>query len=431
LERLDRAALDRWQLQRLNQLLAATLPHNRFYAGKLASVLPPRRTPDGGLQLAALDELAALPFTFKAELVDGLQQSHQPVNLTRPLPEYLRFHQTSGTHGRPLVVLDTRSDWQWWLDCWQFVLDAAGIQPGDCLLMAFSFGPFIGFWSAFEAAVHRGCRVVPGGGMSTLSRLEALRVSRATAIFCTPSYALHLAEAAAEHHTDPRTLGIRQIVVAGEPGGSIPSVRSRIEHVWNAQVLDHSGATEVGPWGYGDSAGLGLHVLETEFIAEFLSVESGAAAADGELSELVLTSLGRTGCPVIRYRTGDLVRPRRRHELLRQFVFLDGGVLGRSDDMLVVRGVNVYPSAVEQILRGFPEIVEFRLVARRLAQMDHLLVQIEDRLHEPQRVADELRLRLGLKVEVECVPALSLPRFEGKGRRFVDERRGLREDHAT
>ena len=412
LEGLDRAALAEHQLARLNRLLEAILPANHFYAEKFGQL---------DLPLASLDQLAELPFTFKDELAqqrdDGLAANH-----TFPLDQYVRFHQTSGTRGRPMVVLDTADDWQWWIDSWQFVLDAADLKPSDRAMMAFSFGPFIGFWSACDAAVARGLLVVPGGGMNTLARLELLRTSEATVVFCTPTYALHVAEVAAEHQIDVAALAVRKLIVAGEPGGSVSTVRERIEQAWGAAVLDHSGATEVGPWGYGDHEGNGLYVLESEFIAEMLSVETGRPATEGELSEIVITSLGRVGSPVIRYRSGDLVRPTWTRTGDNRFVFLDGGVLGRTDDMMVIRGVNIFPAAVEQILRSFPEVVEYRMTATKDAEMDRLSIEIEDRLDQPQRVAEELRLRLGLKIEVTAATLGSLPRFEGKGRRFIDNR---------
>jgi len=268
--------------------------------------------------------------------------------------------------------------------------------------------------------------VVPGGGMSTAVRLELLKSSKASVVCCTPSYALHMAETAAERNVDVRSFGVRTFILAGEPGGSLPAVRESIERAWGARVIDHAGASEVGPWGFGDFAGDGLYILESDFIAEFLSNETGGPARDGELAELVLTSLGRAGLPAIRYRTGDLVRVRRKHSLPRRFAFLEGGILGRTDDMLIIRGVNVFPSAIDQILRGFPEVVEYRVTAKSISSMDSLEVEIEDRMHQPSRVADELRVRLGIKVEVAEVAIGSLPRFEGKGRRFVDQRKSKR-----
>lgn len=413
LEQMSREELARHQLARLNELLSEVVPHNRFYGEKLAQI---------ELPLASLEQLASVPFTFKDELVTAPSAGEFAANLTYPLARYVRYHHTSGTRGRPMPVLDTAEDWQWWIETWQFVLDAAEVGPEDRVFLAFSFGPFVGFWSAHEAAIARGALAIPGGGMNTLARLELIRRTRATVLCCTPSYALRLAETAADNQIDPASLDIRRIIVAGEPGGSVPALRRRIESVWNARLIDHAGASEVGPWGYGDREGRGLHIAETEFIAEFLSLESGRPATDGQLAELVLTSLGRFGSPIIRYRTGDVVRPRFQSTESNRFVLLEGGVLGRTDDMLIVRGVNVFPSSVEQILRAFPEIVEYRVTVHRQNSMDLLSVEVEDRLQQPDRVARELHLRLGLKVDVRCVPLGSLPRFEGKGKRFIDQR---------
>jgi phenylacetate-CoA ligase len=371
--------------------------------------------------LASLDELAQLPLTIKDDLQPEGGEAFA-AHRTFPIEAYTRFHETSGTHGRPLAVLDTPDDWEWWIDGWQFVLDAAELTPTDRVLLAFSFGPFIGFWSAFDAIVARRALAIPGGGLSSIGRIELLRSSRATALFCTPTYALRLAEVAAQHKIDLSRSSVKTIVVAGEPGGSVPAIRARIERAWDAKVVDHAGATEVGPWGFADAAGRGLHVNESDFIAEFVSVETGRPSAEGELAHLILTSLGRVGAPVIRYRTGDLVRPTWQSVGPNRFVLLEGGVLGRADDMMIIRGVNIYPSAIEQILHGFPEVVEYRLTARKRGALDELLVEVEDHLQQPARIATEFEVRLGLTVEVRSVPATSLPRFEGKGRRFVDER---------
>jgi phenylacetate-CoA ligase len=413
LEGLDRAALAQHQIERFNRLLDVVLPSNHFYAEKLAGVRRP---------LKSLEELREWPFTYKQELIAADRGNELAANLTFPLEHYSRLHQTSGTHGRPLIVLDTAEDWQWWIEGWQYVLDAAEIGPKDRVLMAFSFGPFIGFWSAYDAIVSRGSLVIPTGGLNSVARLQLARTAQATVLCCTPSYALHLTEIAEQNQIDTASLGIRAIMVAGEPGGSLPATRARIEAGWQATLIDHAGATEVGPWGYGDAAGLGLFVNEAEFIVEFIPLQAGAAAASDGLAELVLTTLGRAGSPVIRYRTGDMARPIRRYEGGNRFVFLEGGVLGRNDDMMIVRGVNIFPSSVEQILRSFPEVVEYRMTVHKVAALDQLTIEIEDRLEQPARVAQELNLRLGLKVDVQCVPLGSLPRSDGKARRFIDRR---------
>jgi phenylacetate-CoA ligase len=415
---ISRKQLDALKLERLRGLVQTILPHNRFYAAKLARVAH---------ELPSLEALEQWPFTFKEELVEAASTGG-PGNLTWSPDRYVRFHQTSGTHGRPLPVFDTADDWAWWMACWEAILDRGGVQPGDRVLVASSFGPYAGFWSCFDAVLTRQAMAIPTGGMTTLARLELARSLGATVLVATPSYALHLAEVAADHKLDLAHLPIRLVIVAGEPGGSVPSVRARIREAWGADLLDHAGATEVGPWGVGDLSGRCLDIIEPWFHAEFLSVESGQAAGPGELSELVLTTLGRSGSPVIRYRTGDLVRPRwpTQEEIAAgacPWVRLEGGILGRTDDMLVVRGVNIFPGAIDDIVRSFPEIVEYRLTASTRESLDELKLEIEDRLADPGRVAREMQVRLGLRVEVVAVPSGSLPRFEGKGRRLVDRRR--------
>ena len=415
-----REALAARKLARLQRLLGEVLPHNAFYAAKLARIADPQG-------IASLADLGDWPFTFKEELV-GAHPSGRPGNLTWPVERYVRYHQTSGTHGRPLPVFDTAADWHWWMESWRIVLDRGGVEAGDTVLVASSFGPYAGFWSGFDAAVARGALTIATGGMTSLARLDAITERRVTVLLATPSYALHLAEVAREAKIDTAALGVRLVIVAGEPGGSMAATRRRIAADWNADVLDHAGATEVGPWGVGDLHGDGLDVIEEFFHPEFLSLESGGPAEPGEPAELVLTTLGRSGAPVIRYRTGDVVRPTWASAADVEagacpWARLEGGIVGRTDDMLVIRGVNVFPQGIDEIVRGFPEIVEHRLTASTRESLDELSLEIEDHLDDPGRVARELAVRLGLRVEVRTVPRGALPRFEGKGRRFVDCRR--------
>lgn len=403
-----------------NGLLQRVLPENRFYTAKLLEIAA---SIDSVASIDAIARLSDLPFTTKVELV-GQDAEGWAANRTYERNRYTRFHQTSGTGGRPLIVVDTPEDWQWWIDTWQYVLDAAQITTDDLCMLAFSFGPFIGFWSAFDAVLERGALAIPGGGLSTAARLERMQTLGATCLFCTPSYALRMAEVAHENGLDLSSLPTRTIVVAGEPGGSLPSVRRQIETAWDAQVLDHAGATEVGPWGYGTFSGDGLYVNEAEFVAEFIDCQTLQPAVEGAVAELVLTTLSRAGHPLIRYRTGDLVRPRwpeGGEEI--SFVYLEGGVLGRADDMLVVRGVNILPSSIEQIVRGFLEVREYRLTARKKGAMDELRLEVEANATAADRIATELQVRLGLRVEVATVASGSLPRFEGKARRFIDHRK--------
>lgn len=328
-----------------------------------------------------------------------------------------------------MAVLDTPADWAWWLTCWDFVLDAANVTPNDVALMAFSFGPFIGFWTAHDALVRRGVTVVPAGGMSSESRLRMMVDYECTVICCTPTYALHLAEVAMRMQLDLTTCPVTRLIVAGEPGGSVPATRAAIENAWGATVVDHTGASEVGAWGYGSADGRGIHVIETEFIAECVCFDGeagenpiGRIADEGEPAELVLTGLGRFGGPVIRYRTGDIVRGYRNHEQPDSFLFLDGGVIGRGDDMFVVRGVNVYPSSIEAIVRELLPTAEFRMTLTRERHMDQLAVEVESTADVAKQLSDRLANRLAMRVDVTAVEPNSLPRFEAKAKRIVDRR---------
>lgn len=421
---LDRATLESTQLDRLNAVLKRVLSENRFYQAIIA---------DHDFQLDDLQQLRELPLTTKEQLVGDLDSENFGAipagfarNLSFDIDQYCRLHRTSGTKGSPMIVLDTKEDWSWWMESWQYVLDSADLEIKDRVMMAFSFGPFIGFWSAFDAAVERGCLVAPTGAMSTQARLDLINTFRPTVVFCTPSYALHMAEVATANGFDLSTSSVKTLIVAGEPGGSIPTVRARIESQWKARVVDHAGASEVGPWGIANPGGRGIHVNEAQFIPEFLDVESGkplipdSLETEGQLCELVLTVLGRFGSPMIRYRTGDLVKPS--WQTSSSFVMLEGGVLGRTDDMMIIRGVNVFPSAIEHIIRGFPEVDEFRLTAFKKSAMDQLKIEVEDKANNPDRIRTAIERGLGLRVEVECVENDSLPRFELKGKRFIDQR---------
>jgi len=261
-------------------------------------------------------------------------------------------------------------------------------------------------------------RLIPGGGQDSLTRLASIESLGVTVLVCTPSYALHLLQVARERGVDAARLPIRLTVHAGEPGAGIPAVRARIEDGWGARAFDHAGMTEMGAYGYECQAQAGLHVNESEFIAEVIDPVTGAASREGEL---VLTNLGRLGSPLIRYRTGDRVRLAEGPCACgRTFARLEGGILGRLDDMLIVRGVNVFPSAIEAIVRRFP-VEEFRIEVFRAGELDEvrLLLEVEGGAAGALRVQEALRAGLGLRLDVAHVAAGSLPRFELKARRVV------------
>jgi phenylacetate-CoA ligase len=413
---LARKGIAERQLERLNRMLEAVVAENPFYRGKLAGA---------PLPIDSLESFRKLPFTTKQELVDD-QLAHPPfgTNLTHPLSRYTRIHQTSGTTGKPLYWLDTEESWDWWGECWKTILEAAGAEPSDRIFFAFSFGPFIGFWAGWEGARKLGALAIPGGGQSTAQRLRTILDCGATVLVCTPTYALHMASEAKKAGIELRRSEVRITIHAGEPGANIPSTKRRIEEAWGARCFDHPGATEVGAFGFECAVQPGgVHVNESEFIAEVIDPASGEPVAEGQRGELVMTNLGRTGSPVVRYRTGDIVAPGyERCACGRSFMLLRGGVLGRADDMIVVRGVNVFPSAIENIMREFSEIDEFRIELSEREEMRELKLLVEpseERAGLAEEVASRIRDRLGLRPIVETVPPGSLPRFELKAKRLL------------
>lgn len=362
-----------------------------------------------------------MPLTTKDQLAQD-QLAHPPYgrNLSFPIDRYTRFCQTSGTTGRPMRVIDTAESWQAMLDVWRIVFEQAGCQRGDRVLFAFSFGPFLGFWTAFEAAGQMGMLCLPAGGMSTSARLAMLHDNRATTVCCTPTYALHLAETATSEGIDLAGSSVERLIVAGEPGGSIPAVRGRIESAWGARLFDHHGMTEVGPVTYQDNEVPGsLRIAPGCFLTEVIDPQTGEPLPIGTQGELVLTTLRRTAWPLLRYRTGDLVQqdpadPER----------LVGGILGRIDDMRLVRGVNVYPSAVDAIVRRFGAVVEYQVQVEQAGAMCELSLTIEPTPQCPdadglcRRVGVALRDALSLRVPVHAVAPGVLPRYELKAKRW-------------
>jgi phenylacetate-CoA ligase len=419
LENTDRSLIEAHQLARLQMGLSRILPTNRFYQEKFAG--------KESLSLERLAELALLPFTTKRELV--ADQAAHPLfgsNLTYPLIDYIRLHQTSGTTGHPLKILDTQESWDWWADCWSTVYQGAGVSRNDIVFLAFGFGPFIGFWSAYEGAKKLGALTVPGGGMDSLQRLRAIQEIGATVLVCTPSYALRLAEVAQEHDMNIQDSTVRVTIHAGEPGASIPATRKRIENAWGAKTFDHAGMTEMGAFGYACSEQQGLHINEAEFFAEILDPRSGQPVEESQVGELVLTNLGRWGSPAIRYRTGDLVRHGGyRCNCGHTFLHLPGGILGRVDDMLIVRGINIYPSALADILHRFPAVAEYRVIVIREGTMDEIALEVECPPELVTDIQEELRATLQLRIPIESVEPGKLPRFELKAKRVDDRRKRL------
>jgi len=426
----NRAAIAASQLEQLRTLIAAITPDNKFYSGKFkAAAVPANFT-------SLADFSARFPFTTKQELVDD-QRTHPPygTGLTYPMERYTRYHQTSGTSGVPLRWLDTPESWNWMVGNWVEIFRAAGVGASDRIFFAFSFGPFVGFWLAFIAGQRVGALCLPGGGLSSGARLRLMFDNEATVLCCTPTYAIRLAEVAAEDGIDMGQSRVKLIMVAGEPGGSIPATRNRLKELWRGpQVFDHHGMTEVGPVSFQCPLKPGvLHIMESGYYAEVLDPKTGKPVGAGQTGELILTNLGRTGSPLIRYRTGDIVKPVEsptatetkpcacgRHDLA-----LEGGILGRVDDMIVVRGVNIYPSAVEEIIRTCGGVAEYQVVVTSPHALTEMHVTVEpaadcaDTAVLARHLEYAFSSAFSLRIPVEIAAAGSLPRFEMKASRWV------------
>ena len=414
----------RLHLDRLRDGLAEALPGNRFLARKLAGFDP--------IALRTEDDFTRLPFTTKAELAaDQAENPPYGTNLSFRPSRYVRLHQTSGTTtGHPMRWLDTAESWDWALGCWETCLTVgAGLVPGrDRFFFPFSFGPFYGFWTAFEAAARAGFLTMSGGAMPTTARVRFLLDHGATAVCATPTYALYLAEAAAAEGINLAKSAVRAVIVGGEPGACLPGTRQRIETLWGARVFDQYGMTEVGPTAVELLADPGhLHVLANELIAEVVEPMGTAPVPPGGVGELVLTNLGRFGSPLVRYRTGDLVRPSQGAADRPAAVAglrLEGGILGRTDDMIHVRGNNLYPTTIEAVVRRFPEVAEFRIVVDQSGPLTDLRIEIEpapgaSEVGLTEAVVRAVRDELLFRVEVATVPPGTLPRFEMKAKRVV------------
>ena len=414
---IDRVRLRSNQWRKLRSIVLNLATTDSFYGKKIR---------EWELKVSRLnridDFIAQVPFTSKADIqADRADNPPFGTNLTRAIHQYTRFCQTSGTStGQPMAWLDTPESWEAMLKCWQRVFEAAGLVKGrDRIFFAFSFGPFLGFWTAYEAAA-KDYLVIPAGGLSSQARLEAMARYGATVLCCTPTYALRLGELIGESSGVERmSLRINKIIVAGETGGSVPEVRSRLEKLWDSRVFDHHGMTEVGPVSYeAEDMPRQLIVLEDAYLAEVVDPKTGKEVADGECGELILSTLDRTACPLLRYRTGDWVKKK----LHRGRLILDGGILSRLDDMVVVRGVNIYPSAVEAVVRQFPEVIEFMVEQRKVDAMDEieLLVEVDGNVAKPllKKIESKLRDTFSLRIPVRLAEPESLPRHEFKAKRW-------------
>jgi phenylacetate-CoA ligase len=429
-ETMPRPELEALQVRRLQKLVEwadASVPWQA------------KRLRDAGVtadSITSLDDLRRIPFLTRDEWMDA-QLEHPPFGsiLAAPPELAVRYHMTSGTTGRtPLRVLDSMKDWEWIGEMWCYGLWGFGVRPADTVFVAFGYATFIGFWGLHYACEKLGCLTLPGGAMPTEQRVKQIVEMGATVVASTPTYALRMAQEARALGIDLASSAVERLILSGEPAGSIPATKRLIEEQWGAKAGDTAGMTELGTimiFECAEQPG-GTHIIEDHYLEEVVDPATDEPVGYGEMGERVVTSFGRGFIPVLRYRTRDLVvrQPASACSCGRTFDLYEGGIRGRVDEMRLVRGTNVYPRAVEAIVREFPEIDEFQIhlyTEGGIRDEIEILVEIPDGSAEADRIVRDLGKALadaheGLRFGVKQAEDGSLPRFELKAKRLVDDR---------
>jgi phenylacetate-CoA ligase len=429
-ETMSRDQIEALQVRKLRNLLEWTEAQVPYHS---------KRLQDSGVtadSIESLDDLRRIPFMTREEWMDGqLEQPPYGPILAAPEQSAIRYHLTSGTTGKtPIRVLDSMKDWEWIAEMWCYGFWGFGIRPSDIVFFAFSYGTFVGFWGAHYACEKMGCLVLPGGNMTTEGRVKQIIDMNATVVCSTPTYALRMAQEARSLGIDLVNGPVKRLILSGEPAGSIPATKKLIEEQWGAKAGDTAGMTELGTIMMFECERQpgGTHIIEDHYIEEVIDPGTGDPVAHGEPGERVVTSFGRGFIPVIRYRTRDLVLkiPADNCSCGRTFDIYEGGIRGRVDDMKLVRGTNVYPRAVEAIVREYEAIDEFQIhlfTAEGIRDEIEVLVEIPDQGSDNERILSGLQTSLseaheGLRFGVRQVENESLPRFELKAKRVLDER---------
>jgi phenylacetate-CoA ligase len=398
-----------------------------------------KRLRDAGVtadSINSLDDLRRAPFLTRDEwMAAQVEQPPYGAILAAPPERAVRYHMTSGTTGRtPIRVLDSMKDWDWISEMWCYGLWGFGVRPSDIVFVAFGYSTFIGFWGLHYACEKLGCLTMPGGAMTTEQRVKQIVEMGATVVASTPTYALRMAQEARSLGIDLASSAVQKVILSGEPAGSIPATKRLIEEQWGAKAGDTAGMTELGTimiFECSHQPG-GTHIIEDHYIEEVLDPATDEPVPHGEMGERVVTSFGRGFIPVIRYRTRDFVVrvPASTCSCGRTFDLYEGGIRGRVDDMKLVRGTNVYPRAVEAIVREHPEIDEFQIhlfTTEGIRDEIEVLVEIPDRGVDADALLAQLGKELaetheGLRFGVKQAEDGSLPRFELKAKRMLDER---------
>lgn len=433
LETLPHETLRGLQVKKFRRIFKWAYVHSKFHRTlyDAAGVKPE--------DIRSIEDIRAVPTVEKAMMRDIQRKDPFPYGdaLCVPLEEVSEFRQTSGTTGQPVYQADTWADWEWWSECWAFILWAQGYRPTDRVFIPFGYNIFVAFWAGHYAAEKIGAEVVPGGVLDTQARILKIDELKATAMMATPTYVLGMAATARDKMgLDPASMGIRRITCAGEPGASIPTTKKRMEEAWGAKVYDHAGATEIGAWCYEcDAQPGGLHVNEALFLVEIMDVDTGEyIEAPGRRGKMIITAFDRLAQPCVRFDSKDIIEwAADPCPCGRTFRLIKGGVVGRADDITKVKGVLLSPSAIEEVVRGMEGLGdEFEVIVDKVGDTDRITLKVEllpdhknSRPDIEGKLKDQLRLKTNLGYNLEFHDVGTLPRYEVKAKRFKD----LRETH--
>jgi phenylacetate-CoA ligase len=423
-ECMSRDTLEALQLERLQQTLKRVNEHVPCYQNKFSAFGL------GVSDIRTLDDLAKLPFTTKEDL-----RLNYPYGMFAvPMREVVRIHSSSGTTGKPTVVGYTRNDLKTWTQLAARFMTAAGVTPDDIVHIAFGYGLFTGAFGLHYGAEEIGASVIPISSGNTDKQIMIMQDYLSSALVCTPSYALTLADRMEKKGIDPKRLSLKVGLFGGEPWSE--EMRREIEQRLGVVATDNYGLSEVmGPGVAGECQHqCGMHIFEDHFIAEIIDPETGEVLPRGSIGELVLTSITKEAFPIIRYRTRDITRLSyetcecgRTHARMAK-------TMGRSDDMLIIKGVNVFPTQIEEVLFQVEGCEpHYQLVVDRAGTMDTLEVQVEvneriffDEMRKQHAFVELLEKRLlsmlGVGAKVKLVEPSSIPRHEGKANRVIDKR---------
>ena len=432
LETLPQEKLQTLQLKKFKRLVEWAYNNSPFYR---------RLYQEAGLEpgdIKAFEDIRKIPKIEKGMMREVQQREPFPYGdmMTVPLERVTAFRQTSGTTGTPVYQADTWQDWEWWAESWCYILYAQGFRDTDRVFIPFGYNIFVAFWAGHYGAEKLGCEVVPGGVLDTQARILKMQELKCNAFMATPTYVLGMADTAVNKlGIDPvKDLNIQKITCAGEPGASIPTTKKRMEDAWGAKVYDHIGATEIGAWSYEctEQPG-GLHVNEGFFLVEIEDIETGEIITEpGKEGKMIITALDRMAKPCIRFDSKDVIRwADHQCDCGRTFRLIDGGVIGRADDITKVKGVLLAPTAIEEVVRSIPELGdEYEVVVSKKGDIDNILLKIEilqGKETEQEsilfRLKDQLRVKTNLGYKMEVHPYGSLQRYEVKAKRFKDLRK--------